>query len=318
MGYKLAGCKVLGNIEIDPKMNKMYVANNKPQFNYEMDIREFNNIPNSELPSELFNLDILDGSPPCTTFSMAGQREKTWGKPKKFREGQKEQTLDDLSFHFIRTADKLKPKIIFMENVEGLIKGNAWAYVQKIYHDFSDIGYLVRHFLIKCETMGIPQRRHRVFFIAVRKDLNFNLDNLDLFWQYEPITYGEIKTGKLKPMKKDSLFYQIASKATAEDKNIADTRIRLGDKGSAYQTQYVRENAVVPTLRGKNDIIDISELSWISTETVINAQTFPQDYLFIPNGKATVDYVCGMSVPPLMIKRIVGQCIEQGLFDYRQ
>ena len=45
-----------------------------------MDIREFNNLPNEELPKELFELDILDGSPPCTTFSMAGKREETWGK----------------------------------------------------------------------------------------------------------------------------------------------------------------------------------------------------------------------------------------------
>ena len=49
--------------------------------------------PDFEVP---YHLDILDGSPPCTSFSTAGLREKTWGKQKKFREGQKLQTLDDL------------------------------------------------------------------------------------------------------------------------------------------------------------------------------------------------------------------------------
>ena len=100
MGYKLAGCDVIGCCEIDPKMNEVYVANHHPKYNYLMDIRDFNAIPNDELPEELFNLDILDGSPPCTTFSMTGKREETWGKEKKFREGQKSQTLDDLSFIF--------------------------------------------------------------------------------------------------------------------------------------------------------------------------------------------------------------------------
>ena len=87
MGYKLAGCDVIGCCEIDPKMNEVYVKNHNPKHNFLMDIRKFNEIPNEELPEELFDLDILDGSPPCTTFSMAGDREDSWGKKKKFREG---------------------------------------------------------------------------------------------------------------------------------------------------------------------------------------------------------------------------------------
>ena len=78
MGYKLAGCEVLGCCEIDPKMNEVYQKNHNPKYNFLMDIREFNKLPNEEIPEELFNLDILDGSPPCTTFSMAGEREDSW------------------------------------------------------------------------------------------------------------------------------------------------------------------------------------------------------------------------------------------------
>lgn len=44
MGYKLAGCEVLGCNEIDPRMNKVYVANHKPKYNYLMDIRDFNKL----------------------------------------------------------------------------------------------------------------------------------------------------------------------------------------------------------------------------------------------------------------------------------
>lgn len=114
MGYKLAGCDVIGDLEIDPRMNKVYVENHHPKYNYLEDIRDFNK--REDLPEELYNLDILDGSPPCSTFSMAGQREDAWGKKKKFREGQKEQTLDDLlkvaqTIHnhgFYRGNDKTK------------------------------------------------------------------------------------------------------------------------------------------------------------------------------------------------------------------
>ena len=316
MGYKLAGCEVIGCCEIDPKMNEVYIKNHHPKHNFLMDIRDFNKIPNEELPEELFNLDILDGSPPCTTFSMAGEREDSWGKKKKFREGQAEQTLDDLSFVFIETVAKLRPKVMIMENVEGLIKGEAWTYVQKIYKQLIDIGYQVKHWLLKGQHMGVPQTRHRVFFIAVRNDIDFDFDNLDMSFNYEPVTYGEIKAGKCKPMGKGTKFYNIASQANEYDKNIADTRIRLGEKGAAFQTLYIRPHMIIPTQRAKPDIIDLAELAYISKESIVNAQTFPQDYNFVNDSYTNIGYICGMSVPPIMIKRIVTRLIESGVFDY--
>lgn len=316
MGYKLCGCEVLGCNEIDPRMNEVYVANHNPKYNFLEDIRDFNK--REDLPEELFNLDILDGSPPCSTFSMAGQREDAWGVEKKFREGQKMQTLDDLSFIFIETVAKLKPKVVIMENVEGLMLGNAWKYVQEIYKRFEQIGYKVKHWLLKGETMGVPQTRHRVFFVATR--LNFDLDVVNLFFNYEPITYGMIKDGKLKEMGKDTKFYNIALQANDKDKNIADTRKRLGQKGSAFQTLYIRDNMVCPTQRAKPDLIDINDknnIGYVSRETLRNMQTFPQDYKFIPDTYSNIGYICGMSVPPLMIKRLVTRLIESGLFDYK-
>lgn len=313
MGYKLCGCEVLGCNEIDPRMNKVYVANHNPKYNYLEDIRDFNK--REDLPKELYNLDILDGSPPCSTFSMAGQREDAWGVEKKFREGQKEQTLDDLSFVFIETVAKLRPKVVIMENVEGLMLGNAWKYVQEIYNKFHKIGYQVKHWLLKGEQMGVPQTRHRVFFVATR--LAFNLDSLNMYFNYEPITYGMIKEGELKQMGKDTKFYQIASQANDKDKNIADTRKRLGEKGSAFQTLYIRDDMVVPTQRAKPDLIDLEHIAYVSKETIRNSQTFPQDYKFEPDTYSNIGYICGMSVPPVMIKRLVTRLIESGLFDYK-
>ena len=124
MGYKLAGYEVLGGVEIDPKIMELYRVNFAPKFSYLMGVQDFNKIPNANIPSELYNLDILDGSPPCSSFSVAGNREKDWGKSKKFREGQSNQILDDLFFHFIDTARKLRPRMVIAENVKGLISGN--------------------------------------------------------------------------------------------------------------------------------------------------------------------------------------------------
>ncbi len=52
-----------------------------------------------------------------------------------------------------------------------------------------------------------------------------------------------------------------------------------------------------------------------STHDIISMQTFPQDYNFNNN---PVRYICGMSVPPIMIKRIVTRLIESGVFEYRK
>lgn len=247
----------------------------------------------------------------CTTFSMAGEREDSWGKKKKFREGLKEQTLDDLSFVFIDTVAKLKPKCVIMENVEGLLLGNAWGYVQRIYKQFDEIGYRVKHWLLKGENMGVPQTRHRVFFIALRNDIDFDLEKLDMSFNYEKIPYGVIKDGGTR--KFGGRFYEIAKQANELDRSIADTRIRLGEKGSAFQTYYLRDNEVMMTVRSKPDIIDLKDIGYVSWQSIRNSQTFPQDYDFSPNKVSKVGYICGMSVPPIMIKRIVTRIIEQGV-----
>lgn len=315
MGYKLAGCDVIGCCEIDPKMNEVYVKNHHPKHNYPMDIREFNKL--EDLPEELYNLDILDGSPPCTTFSVSGDREESRGKKKVFREGQAEQTLDDLSFVFIETVDKLRPKVMIMENVEGLLLGEAWSYVQKIYKQLDDIGYRVRHWLCKGENMGVPQTRHRVFFIAVRKDIPFDLDDVNMVFNYEPITYGEIKQGTGEELNHDTVLYQWLCKASEEDKRISDTIVRHGEKEKLFNHRICWEQNVMQTVAAAGEVFRGKEKTRISVEDIIHSQTFPEDYDFytMPRNFRNASYICGMSVPPIMIKRIVTRLIESGVFD---
>ena len=151
MGYKLAGFDVLGCNEIDPKMIEAYKANHNPKYAYLEPIQTFK--LRTDLPDELYNLDILDGSPPCSSFSMAGNREKDWGKDKVFREGQAEQVLDTLFFDFIDLAKKLQPKVVVAENVKGLLLGEAKQYVRQIYREFDLAGYYCQHWLLDASKM---------------------------------------------------------------------------------------------------------------------------------------------------------------------
>jgi DNA (cytosine-5)-methyltransferase 1 len=280
-----------------------------------MDIRDFNKL--DDLPDELYRLDILDGSPPCTTFSMAGDREESWGKKKKFREGQAEQTLDDLSFVFIETVNKLRPKTVIMENVEGLLLGEAWSYVQRIYKEFKDIGYTVKHYLCKGERMGIPQTRHRVFFIAVRNDIEFDFDNLNMEFNYEPITYGKIKSGRGRSITKNTRIYKLIEQAIETDIALCDVTERIENKRTLFNYKILNDEAVFPTLTAGSAVPPMRriERQYCTAEDMINAQTFPQDFDFTNKTVNNVQYICGMSVPPIMTKRVVERLIDTGVFN---
>lgn len=158
MGYKLAGFDVIGCNEIDHRMMYAYCQNNgNPKFRYLEAIQDF--VKEEEMPPELYELDILDGSPPCSSFSLASVggecgRQNGWGKKKKFREGQSEQVLDTLFFDFIELAGRLHPKVVVAENVRGLLLGEAKGYVSRIYREFDKAGYHVQHWLLDAQYMG--------------------------------------------------------------------------------------------------------------------------------------------------------------------
>lgn len=309
MGYKLAGYNVIGNCEIDPVINKLYIQNNKPKYNYQMDIRNFIEIDNSELPDELFRLDILDGSPPCSTFSMAGNREKAWGKEKVFREGQAKQILDDLFFWYIKAVKKLRPNIFVAENVKGILQGNAKGYINQIIREFKDIGYEVQIFLLNSASMGVPQRRERVFFVGYKKELNYG--KLKLSFNERPIRYSQFMDDDYIEINQDTATLQRWKARRFRDKSIGDT-VKRTEKGkiSGFTLNYLKPEEVPRTLTAGNRPIRFDRPGYISDKDVITIQTFPQDYDFMGQDPL---YVCGMSVPPVMMANIATEIWDQWL-----
>ncbi len=311
MGYKLAGFEHLGGVEIDPRMAEIYQKNHHPKYFYLEDIREFNK--RDDLPKELFNLDILDGSPPCTTFSMVGKREKSWGVEKVFKEGQKKQTLDDLVFVYCDTIKKLRPKVAILENVSGIIAGMAKDYAIKIVERLTESDYAVQIFQLNSATMGVPQARERVFFIARRKDLN--LSPLTLNFNEKPIPFGEIAdkgstTHKplISSVKLRLPFIQKGDRTFSQ----ADAKYRKKPIANAfYSTQILYDDKVPPTLTSSGNTIYFEEKRHINDIEYRRMSTFPADFDFC---NKDVRYVCGMSVPPLMTAKIA-QEIKKQWFD---
>ena len=294
MGYKLAGFRVLGGVEIDPQMMEMYQANHKPQHSYLMGVQDFNKIPRAKLPDELKNLDLLDGSPPCSVFSMAGKREKKWGSEHHFREGQQKQRLDDLFMHFIEMARVLQPKVVVAENVKGLILGNAKGYVKEIFGAFHAAGYDAQLFLFNAARMGVPQARERTFFIARRRSLGW--EPLKLAFSEPPVTLRQALAGTKgdgKPLgpKASELW-----KHTARGENFSKAA-----GGSWFTWNRLSWNRPSPSVVSGSPPSHPDESRHLSHSKTIRVQSFPDDYNF---QKRDANYVCGMSVPPFMTQRV--------------
>lgn len=305
MGYKLAGYRMIGCCEIDPRMMAIYRKNLHPKHPITADVRE---LVTRELPEELFSLDILDGSPPCSVFSMAGEREAGWNKEKVFREGQAQQKLDDLFFHFIAVAKRLQPKVVIAENVKGLIAGNAKGYVNEIFKAFREAGYEPQLFLLNAAFMGVPQRRERTVFIARRKDLG--LPKIRMEFHEAPVYFGEVRSEHGRPIGEDTMSYKLMQMRRPGDRNLGDINRRWKGNTTQFNSAIIRDTDIAPTLVSGAVAYRDADGDALSEEDCRNIQSFPQDYDF---GKENPQYVCGMSVPPVMMANIATEVYEQWL-----
>lgn len=324
MGYKLAGFDVVGCNEIDPKMMSAYQTNHHPKYSYCEPLQTFK--LRDDLPIELYNLDILDGSPPCSSFSMAGNRDNDWGKEKKFREGQSEQVLDTLFFDFIDLAKKLQPKVVVAENVKGLLLGEAFEYVRKIYKEFESAGYIVQHWLLDASKMGVPQRRERVFFIALRndlcepfmyrRDLFTYVPELNMEWNDIPIKFKEFyqKDADDRPASRGKM-YEYWQNRTNGDEGFSSTIRRMEGVDRCFSNKYLYLDQVPMTYTSNSDVIYLfDEYRKPNKFESCCIGSFPLDYDF---AKSPYSYLIGMSVPPVMMAQIAVRIWDQWLSNIK-
>jgi DNA (cytosine-5)-methyltransferase 1 len=314
MGYKRAGCTIVAANDIDPEMAWHYKQNLNPPLYYLCPIKD---LITKDLPPELFNLDILDGSPPCSTFSMAGSREKSWGKDKHFREGQAKQVLSDLFFDYLDLVERLRPRVAIAENVKGMILGNAKGYTKLVMARFREIGYRVQLFLVNAADCGVPQRRERVFFCALRDDLPGG--KLVLKPSHRWISAGEATADlqeltaaekkNVSPSKMLNRWWQL----TEPGERLEQAVIRAGKKASLFSWAKLSSADPAKSLvAGSADQISHwSECRTLTFREWKRLGSFPDDY------HAKTDkigkYMIGMSVPPKMTEQVAKAVIEQWL-----
>jgi DNA (cytosine-5)-methyltransferase 1 len=315
MGYKLAGCDVIAANDIDPEMAWHYKRNLNPKHYFLCPISD---LLTADLPSELYDLDILDGSPPCSTFSMAGSREKAWGKKKHFREGQAEQVLSDLFFDYLNLVERLRPRVAIAENVKGMIIGNAKGYTKMVMQRFREIGYRPQLFLLNAADCGVPQRRERVFFCALRDDIK--RPELRLKPQHRWISAGEackdlqeLTSAEIDDTKNTPLQIKYW-KATKSGSSFSDAVEAATGKSSWFNNVRMHKDQPSFTLSSKPQNFHHWEYPrFFSYREWKRLGSFPDDY------HAKTDkigkYMIGMSVPPKMTKAVAEAVIQQWLTE---
>lgn len=313
MGYKLAGCTVMAANDIDPEMAWHYKYNLKPPLYFLCPVRD---LVTMDLPEELFDLDILDGSPPCSTFSMAGAREKSWGKNKHFREGQSKQVLSDLFFDYLDLAERLKPKVVIAENVKGMIIGNAKGYTKMVMARLREIGYRPQLFLINAADCGVPQKRERVFFCAVRNDIDATALSIQPQHKWVSAGYATSDIQELTEAErrdtKNTKLQERYWRATNPGNNFSAALKKITGKDSWFNSCRAHKYKPSFTLSSQpHKYHHWSEPRFFTFREWKRLGSFPDDYYAKTDriGK----YMIGMSVPPRMAEVVARAVIDQWL-----
>jgi DNA (cytosine-5)-methyltransferase 1 len=170
-GYRMAGYRVLAAVEFVPGACETYEANMSDRT--QLLRRDVRGVDAGELLDACGlaagELDVLDGSPPCEPFSMAGRRDRTWNQVNEYS-GQRQRS-DDLFYEFARLVDGVRPKMFAAENVAGLARGRARGYFKRIMAALRDCGYRVQARTLDAAWLGVPQFRQRIIIMGVRDDL---------------------------------------------------------------------------------------------------------------------------------------------------
>lgn len=156
LGFQHAGFHVAFANDINSDYAYTYTQNHRGTAFFEQSIEDLS-APDIFRATGLgkSDIDVLIGGPPCQGFSI--------NAPKRAQEDAR----NHLFRHYGRLVlEGLRPKVVLMENVPGLLSLEGGRFVKAIYELFEGAGYQMRHMILCAAHYGIPQERWRVIFIG--------------------------------------------------------------------------------------------------------------------------------------------------------
>ena len=338
-GYRLAGGKILCVNEFVKEAINTYKENYPDTPVLPDDIKTL-----SEKDfSKYGEIDIFDGSPPCSAFSVSGamvqgKHSKGWGQTKNYSDGKKIENIEDLFFEFLRIAEKLRPKVIVAENVKGLTVGEAKQYYYKITNTFEKIGYDVSSKVLNSVHYGVPQTRQRTIFIAVREDITqevgltfMNIHSLFPEEHKQVITLddclSDIEVNRTEANELIEKFKKTSHYETwlkmPDDPDKVETGCDYHPKGHHFNLKRVSQYQPAPTITamGSADTtagaFHWSEPRKLTLGELKRIMSLPDDFILTGKWNQRAER-CGRMVPPLMMKSIADSVYEKVLEKYNE
>ena len=338
-GYRLAGGKILCINEFVEEARNTYHENYPNTPILPDDIKELEGKDLLEAANVgVGEVDILDGSPPCSAFSMAGAvvqgkgHSAGFGQVKKYSDDKKVENIEDLFFEFIRVAKDIQPKVIVGENVSGLLMGEAKNYYYKITAEFGNIGYNVSSMLLDSSHYGVPQTRKRVIFIAVRKDVTdaIGLTSLNIAGvfpeknsevvtcgkAFEDLNYDEEEIKMLTETFSKGSHFETASKMPLDPKKVL-TGCDYHPKGHHFNMKRISRFKPSPTITASGGCIHWSEMRKLALGETRRLTSLPEDFKLTGKWEQKSERM-GRMVPPLMMKAIADSIYKKVLKPYKE
>jgi len=345
-GYRLAGGKILCMNEFVEEAQNTYRENYPDTPILTGDIKGLSGKDFLDIAGlEVGELDILDGSPPCSAFSVAGKLSQSsggkhsdgWGQTKKYSDGKMVENIEDLFFEFLRVADEIRPKVIIAENVAGLTIGEAKQYFNKIQNTFDQIGYDVCAKVLDSRYFGVSQTRTRVFFVGVRSDVTSKVgltfmnigsvfpENNDYVVPLEDALIGlQYDKEEIDMLTERFLGTKYWQDTGAKMPQFPD-RVLNGDdfneRGSHFNLKRVSLKQPAPTITAMGSgITNAGSFHWseprkLTIGELMRIQSLPDDFILTGKWNQRAERI-GRMVPPLMLKAIASSVYEKVIGVY--
>ena len=345
-GYRLAGGKILCINEFVEEARNTYKENYPDTKIIPDDIKKLSGqdfLDATGLKSG--ELDLLDGSPPCSAFSMAGNvshgknntHKDAFGKTKSYSDVKEVSNVEDLVFEFLRIAKDIKPKVIIGENVAGLTFGEAKPYYNKIQNTFENIGYDISSKILNSSNFGVPQTRSRLFFIGIRNDvtekigLNFmniasifpseSKDIITLGEALDNLDYDKEEIQRLTEKFSNTAYWKDTGSKMPNNPDKVLTGMDYHHKGHHFNLKRVSLKQPSPTLTAMGSgettagAFHWSEPRKLTLGELKRIQSLPDDFKLTGKWNQRAERI-GRMVPPLMLKAIAESVYENVLKVY--
>lgn len=154
-GFEMAGFDVEVAVDVWEDAIKTYNHNHKNPVAICEDIHNLNDEYLNEIVEHGEVVGVI-GGPPCQGYSTVGTRDIN-------------DPRNHLYLEYCRIVEKVNPEFFVIENVKGLITLGGGAFKDDILNRFENLGYHVEYKILNAANYGIPQNRHRVFFVGMKK-----------------------------------------------------------------------------------------------------------------------------------------------------